>query len=163
MTYRLESCWIGSKKLCRYADERDQHADRHVAVDRLVAAVEQDHGGSDGREQLDAGEVGGVQVDRRHVGRPVLLVQLGEALDVTGLLAEGPHDPHSGERLLQVRGDVRDLLPHPPVGACGLVAEDHAAEEQQREGRHERDHRQVRVEQEQDHVTPTSVSVAEPA
>ena len=46
------------------ADERDQHADRDVAVDRLVAAVQQDHRGPDRGQELDAGEVGGVQLDR---------------------------------------------------------------------------------------------------
>ena len=62
-------------------DERDQHADRHVAVDRLDAAVEQDPGGRERRQQLDAREVRGVQVDGLHVRVVVVLVELVEALD----------------------------------------------------------------------------------
>src|SRR5205085_12351148 len=49
-------------------DERGQDADRHaVPVDDLVAAVQEDRRGGERRQQLDAGEVRGVQVDGLHV------------------------------------------------------------------------------------------------
>ena len=118
--------------------------------DRLVAAVEDDRRGPDRRQQLDRREVGGVEVDRAHVRDPVLLVQLRHPLQVPVLAAEAPHDPHPGERLLEVGGDVGDLLPRQPVGAGGDDPEDHAADRQQREGE-EGDQRQRHVEREQDH------------
>ena len=101
------------------------------------------------------GKYGGVQLHRAVVGRAVLLVQLREALLVARLLAERAHDPHAGQRLLQVGGDVRDLLAHRPdtrprrsTGTATLP------DRQQRERREERDERQRHVEQQQDHDRP---------
>src|SRR3712207_7553440 len=48
-------------------------------ADHLVAAVEQDRRGGERRQQLHAGEVRGVQVDRLHVRRAVVVVELREA------------------------------------------------------------------------------------
>ena len=135
------------------ADERDQHADRHVPVEHLVAAVEQDHAGRDGRQQLDGGEVGRVQVDRAHVCLAVLVVQLREPLAVARLLSERANHANTRERLLEVSRDVRDLLSHPPVGTGREVAERDARGRQEREGQ-EHDQRQLDVEQEQDHDRP---------
>src|SRR3712207_8390839 len=45
--------------------ERDEHADRHVAVDRLRAAVQHDRDGGERAHQLDGGEVRRVEVDGR--------------------------------------------------------------------------------------------------
>ena len=131
-------------------DERGEHADGHGLVQHLVAAVEQDRGGGDRRQQLDRREVGRVQVDRLHVGLAVLVVQLREALAVAVLLPEGAHHPHAGQRLLQVGRDVRDLLAREPVGARRGDPEDHAAHEQHGEGQ-EGDQRQAGVEHDQDH------------
>ena len=58
--------------------------------------------------------------------------------------------PAPRERLLQVGGDIGDLLPGEPVGAGGGDPEDHAADRQQREGE-EGDQGQLDVEREHDH------------
>ena len=136
------------------ADERDQHADRDVAVERPVAAVQHDHRGADRGQELDAGEVGGVQLDGAVVGGAVLVVQLRKALLVARLLAERAHDPHAGEGLLQVRGDVRDPLPHGPERARRVVPEQDAPDGEQRERGEEGHERQRHVEQQQDHDRP---------
>ena len=84
----------------------------------------------------------------------MLLVQLREALLVARLLAERAHDPHAGEGLLQVRGDVRDPLPHRPERARRVVPEQDAPDGQQRERGEEGHERQRHVEQQQDHDGP---------
>ena len=132
------------------ADERDDDPDLDVAVDRLVAAVEDDRGRPDRGQQLDRREVGRVEVDRAHVGLAVGLVELRHAADVRGLAAERAHDSDARQRLLQVGGDVGDLLPRQPVGARRRDPEDDARDREQREGQ-ERDERQRDVEGEQDH------------
>jgi hypothetical protein len=75
--------------------ERHQHADCHLALDRLVAAVQQDAHGGDCRQQLHRREVGGVEVHGAQVGLAVLLVELREALAVARLLTEGAHQAHA--------------------------------------------------------------------
>ncbi len=81
-------------------------ADLDRAVDRLVAAVEEDRRGAHRGEQLDRREVGGVEVDGPHVGVAVGLVELGHLGRVARLLAEAAHDPDPAQRLLQVGGDA---------------------------------------------------------
>ena len=98
------------EEVVQRGDERHQHADRDLAVDRLHAAVEQDPGGRERRQQLDRREVGRVEVDGLHVRLAVLVVELREARQVALLLRERAHDPDARQRLLQVGGDRRDLL-----------------------------------------------------
>ena len=76
-----------------------------VPVDHLEAADQQDPDGHERGQQLDAGEVGGVEVDGRHVRVAVGRVEVGEAADVALLLAERAHDADPRQRLLQVAGD----------------------------------------------------------
>jgi len=91
----------------------------------------------------------GVEVDRAHVRVAVLAVQLAEAGRVARLLAEGAHDPHAGQRLLQVRRQTGDLLARDPVGAARGDPERDAGDRQHGEDR-ERDQRQAGIEHEQD-------------
>src|SRR3712207_9386874 len=79
----------------------DEDADRHLAVDCLLAAVDEDARGGQRRQQLDAREVGAVEIDGLHVRVAVLVVELGEARAVPRLLAERAHDADAGERLLR--------------------------------------------------------------
>ena len=132
------------------ADEGDDDANLDRAVDRLRAAVEQDHRGADRRQQFDRREVGGVEVDGLHVHGAVLLVEIRHHRLVPGLLAEAAHHPHAAQRLLQVGGDGRDPLPGRPVGAGGDDPEDDAGDRQQRQGE-EGDQGQLDVEHQQDH------------
>ena len=129
--------------------ECDEHADRHVALDRLDAAVEQDPGGGQRRQQLDTGEVGGVEVDRRHVRLAVLLVEVGEHLLVPRLLSERAHDADARQRLLQVAGDRGDLLARDPVGV-GRDDPEHERRDPQHREDQERQQRELGVEPEQD-------------
>ena len=135
------------------ADECDQDADLDVALDRLVAAVQEDHARADRRQQLDRREVGGVEVDRGQVGGPVLLVEHRHPRQVARLLREAPHHPHARERLLEIGGDVGDLLPRQSVGARRSDPKGEAGGGEQREG-HEGHQRELRVEQQQDHDHP---------
>jgi ABC-type multidrug transport system fused ATPase/permease subunit len=138
------------EEVVQRGEERDEHADRDVPVERLDPAVEQDPRGHQPAHQLDAREVGGVQVDRPHVRAAVLLVELREALQVARLLSERAHDANPRQRLLQVGGDRRDLLARRPVGVGGDDPERERAEPEDRE--HEvGQQRELRVEQEQDH------------
>ncbi len=87
-------------------DEGDEHADGDVALDRpggrrTAGSPAVDEAG----KHLDAREVRGVEVDRRHVRVAVLVVELGEAPLVPALLGEGAHDADARQRLLQVGGD----------------------------------------------------------
>ena len=85
--------------------EADEHADGDVALDGLRAADEQDEDRRQRAEELDAREVRGVEVDRRHVRVAVALVQPLEDALVATLLGEGAHDAHAAQRLLQVGRD----------------------------------------------------------
>ena len=80
----------------------------------------------------------------------VLLVELGEALDVARLLAEGANHADPGQRLLEVARDRGDLLPRQPVGVGRGDPERERAQGQDRK-REERQQRQVEVEHHQDH------------
>ena len=62
------------EEVVQRGDERHEHADRDLAVDRLVAAVEDDRHGPDRGQQLDRRKVGRVEVDGAHVRHSVLLV-----------------------------------------------------------------------------------------
>jgi hypothetical protein len=98
---------------------------------------------------IHAGEVGARQPDRHHVGPPVLVVHAAER-PRGGLLApEALHHPHAGERLLQVREHVGDLLAGPPVGPRRQDAEGGRGDGEDREDR-EGQERQLGVEGEQD-------------
>ena len=130
--------------------EGDQHPDRHLALDRLHPAVEQDPRGREGRQELDRREVRRVQVDRLHVRVVVVLVELIEALEVPRLLREGAHDADAGQRLLQVGGDGGDLLARLAVRVGGDDPEGERAEREHREDE-EREQRELDVEHEQDH------------
>ena len=138
------------EEVVQRGDEGDQHADRHLAVDRLQAAVEQDPRGRERRQQLDRREVRRVQVDGLHVRVVVVLVELVEALEVARLLRERAHDADAGQRLLQVGGDRGDLLAR---GAVGVGRHDPEGERAEREHREDEEgqQRQLDVEHEQDH------------
>ena len=139
-------------------DEGDDDAGRDVALDRLHAAVEQDPDGRDRAEQLDAREVRGVEVDRRHVHLAVALVELAEARDVARLLAEGAHDADPRQRLLQVGGDRADRLARARVGVGRGDPEGQRGERHDREDE-ERQQRELDVEQRRMTIVPISVSV----
>ena len=96
--------------------EADEDADLEMAVQNLIAAVEQHDHSRDGGDELDCREVCGVQVDRRHVCGPVAVVQLRELVLVARLLCKAPHDPHARQGFLQVAGDPSDRLARAPVG-----------------------------------------------
>ena len=138
------------EEVVQRGQEGDEDADRDLALDRLDAAVEQDAGGRDRGQQLDAGEVRGVEVDRLHVRDAVLLVERLELLEVARLLRERAHDPDAGQRLLQVGGDRRDLLAR---GAVGVGADDPEGERRDAQDREDDvgDQRELGVEREQDH------------
>ena len=137
------------EEVVQRGDEGHEHADRHLAVDRLIAAVEQDPGGREPAQQLDGREVGRVEVDRLHVRLAVLVVELGEAREVALLLGEGAHDPDPRQRLLQVGGDRRDLLAREPVGVGGDDPERQRADRQHGEDE-ERQQGELEVEHDQD-------------
>ena len=138
------------EEVVQRGDERHQHADRDLAVDRLDAAVEQDPGGREPAQQLDGREVGRVEVDGLHVRLAVLVVELGEAVEVALLLGERAHDADARQRLLQVGGDRRDLLARGAVGVGGDDPERERADRQHREDE-EGQQRQLEVEHDQDH------------
>ena len=131
------------------ADEGDDDADLDRPVDRLAAAVEEDHRGPDRGEHFHRREVGGVEVDGFHVDLAVRFVERRHLVEVARLLAEAANDADAAEGLLQVGGDRGDPLPRRLVGAGGDDAEDQARDRQQREGE-EGDQRQFDVEHEED-------------
>ena len=143
----------GVEEVVERGDEGEHHAGRRVAVDRLDAADEQDLHRDQRRQQLDAREVGRVELDRRPVGSAVLVVECFELGDVAPLLAEGADDPDARQRLLQVAGDGRDLLPRQPVGVGGGDAEGQRAEAEDGQG-DEGQQGQVEVQDEQDDHDP---------
>ena len=133
--------------------EGDHDARGDVAVDDLKAAVEQDPDGRQRAQQLDRGEVRGVEVDGRHVDLAVALVELAEALGVLGLLAEGAQDADPRQRLLQIGGDRADRLARALVGVGGDDAEGERAERHDGEDQ-ERQQRELEVQPDEDRDRP---------
>ncbi len=138
------------EEVVQRGDEREHDAGRRMAIDRLIPADQQDLDGDERRQELDRGEVRGVELDGRHVRRPVLVVELLEPSDVTRFLPERPHYADARQRLLEVARDRRDPLARQTVGVGGGDSERETAEGQDRQ-RQERQQRQVRGQHEQDH------------
>ena len=123
-----------------------------MSVDRLDPADHQDLDRHQRREKLDPGEVGGVQVDRGNVRRPVLIIELAEPGYVPPLLPERSHHADPRQRLLEVAGDGGDLLAGQPVGVGRGDPERHSADQEDRDGE-ECEQRQMQVQHEQGLLT----------
>ena len=128
--------------------ERHHRADRDVAVDRLVAAVQHDQRQRDPRQHFHRREVRGVEAHGDHVGLLVVLVELREAGLVHGLLSEAAHHADARQRLLQVAGDRADRLTRAPERAGGDEPEPDAPAGHERDDA-ERQQRQLDVEVQQ--------------
>ncbi len=92
---------------------------RRLAVDHLVAAVEDDRGDAEAAEELHEGAGDGVDRDRLQVETEETFILPRETPVLILLHAEGLDDPGSGDRLLQKghqasEGDLRSRchLPH---------------------------------------------------
>ena len=138
------------EEVVQRGDERHQHADRHLAVDRLQPAVQQDPGGRERRQQLDGREVRGVQVDGLHVRVAVVVVELGEPRRGGARSCANVRTTRMPDRLsCRYAVIARDLLARGAVGVRGHDPERQRAERQHREDE-ERQQRQLDVQHEQD-------------
>ena len=130
--------------------EREQRPDLHRALDRQVAAVDQDDRGADDREQLDEREVPGVQPDRAAVGLAVDLARPVERDGVVGIAIELLDHAHAGEVLGERRRDVGEPLAHHAVRTRRADAEDDRRRRHRREHDEDRE-REPPVEQHERH------------
>ena len=118
--------------------EGEERSDLDGALEVEVAAVAEHDRERDGREQVDEREVPAAQDDRLLVRLAVALADLAEVADVDLLAGEGLDDAHAGDVLGEGRGHEPEALPHRPVGARRVAAEQHRADA------HHRDHREGR-------------------
>ncbi len=128
--------------------ERGELAERQVGVDHRLASHEQHGGEAELGQEADDGVVRGFQAGRDHRLLEHASGAAPEALQLAGLAGERLDDPHPGDVLLGVRGELADALLHlldrGPRAAAVAVGDDHHE-------RHRRECDQAQLRVDDDH------------
>ncbi len=129
--------------------EGEQLADGEGAVEDHAPADQQQHGLADDADRFVGRPVDGAHRRCIEVGVSMLADDVGVLDHVVGLPVRGGDDTNAGQALGEIRQDLGDLVPNPPVASLACAPEPDRQQPHRGNDNQQRDQRQLHIQREE--------------